>query len=181
LLQVRAGEAWWTGRDELFSTLIDKMEPPSLDLSEAVSKSAIRSGAYRDGIAWDAKEFSKADPITRHYKLWKTSKMIELASVEATERAEEAMARMEKHLETFRGRVGNDLTSMKAASQRVQTEVATMSEKYVAARDLLTSPDFERAIANAERMAAALKSISELSETKLSVAVFNGGSAKPAS
>jgi len=176
---VRAGEAWWTGRDELFSTLVDKMEPPSLDISDAAAKASIRSGAFRDGVAWDAKEFSKADPITRHYKLWKDSTMLELASVEASERAEAAMAKLEKHLETFRGRVGNDLTSIKAASQRVQTEVATMSEKYVAARDLLTSPDFERAIANAERMATALRSISELSETKLSVAVFNGGSAKP--
>lgn len=98
--------------------------------------------------------------------------MIELASTEAVDRANEALAGLEKHLDTFRSKIGNDLTSIKAASQRVQTEVTSMASKYIAARDLLTSPEFERAIANAERMATALQAISALSETKLSVAVF---------
>ncbi|MBK8117472.1 MAG: hypothetical protein IPK44_24605 [Candidatus Accumulibacter sp.] len=50
-----------------------------------------------------------------------------------------------------------------------------MSEKYKAAQEILTSPVMEKAIANAERLAIALKQISELSETKLSVAVFGSG------
>jgi len=102
---------------------------------------------------------------------------LELASEEATARAEAAVAKLESHLDKFRSRIGNDLTSIKAASQRVQTEVQTMSEKYDAACELLTSANFERAIANAERMAAALKAISELSETKVNVSVFSGGQA----
>lgn len=101
--------------------------------------------------------------------------MIELASEEAAQRAAQAVDKLDERINAFRSKVGNDLSSMKAASQRVQTEVQSMSDKYAAARDLLTSPEFERAIANAERMASALESISRLSETKLSVAVFSGG------
>jgi hypothetical protein len=40
---------------------------------------------------------------------------------------------------------------------------------------MLTSPEFLKAIENAERMASALASIQALTETKVSVAVFAGG------
>ncbi len=56
--------------------------------------------------------------------------------------------------------------------ERESYKVSQMSEKYKAAQEILTSPVMEKAIANAERLAIALKQISELSETKLSVAVF---------
>jgi SOS-response transcriptional repressor LexA len=64
---------------------------------------------------------------------------------------------------------------MKAASERVQNEVLQMQDKYRKAQDILTTPDFMKAIENAERMAAALEAIQKLTETKVSVAVFGGG------
>jgi hypothetical protein len=50
-----------------------------------------------------------------------------------------------------------------------------MRDKYKQAQDMLTSPEFLKAIENAERMASALASIQALTETKVSVAVFAGG------
>lgn len=98
-----------------------------------------------------------------------------VAATESAERAEESINRLRGVVNDFRSVIKNDLSSMKAASERVQNEVAQMQEKYKQAQALLTTPDFMRAIENAERMAVALKAIQELTETKISVAVFGGG------
>ncbi len=172
---MRAAEALWLGKTEAWESAVDRLCPPSLDLSVVITKATVKTGRFRDGVGVDAATIEEAQPISRQFGVWKNAKMIELASEEAVQRATAAAEKLDQHLATFRSRVNNDLASIKAASQRVQTETQSMSEKYAAARDLLTSPEFERAIANAERMATALEAISRLSETKLSVAVFSGG------
>lgn len=100
---------------------------------------------------------------------------IETVATEAADRAGTALENLDQTVRRFRERIRNDLSSMKSASDRVQSEVAQMSEKYKAAQAVLTSPGMEKAIENAERLAVALKAISALSETKLSVAVFGHG------
>jgi len=171
---VRAGEAWWIGRDEQFSTAVDDLCPPSINIAHSMASMYDKTGGNRDGISWNVAKLKKVQPQVIQFRLWKPSKMLELASEEAVSRAEAAVTKLEEHLEKFRSKVGNDLSSIKAASQRVQTEAQAMGDKYIKARDMLISPEFERAILNAERMATALESISKLSETKLSFAVFGG-------
>jgi hypothetical protein len=100
---------------------------------------------------------------------------IENHSIEAVEKANSAVLVLRKTLDQFRSVIGNDLTSIKASSARIQTETQAMNKRYQDAAAMLISPEFERAIENAERMAKALECISKLSETKLSVAVFSGG------
>ena len=100
---------------------------------------------------------------------------IEQHAVEVSGAAEEALKSLKAGLDKFRSTIANDLTAIKASGARVQNEVVQMKQAYQAAQAVLTTPDFERAVANAERMAIALKAISELSETKLSVSVFSGG------
>jgi cell division septum initiation protein DivIVA len=100
---------------------------------------------------------------------------IQIAAAESAERAETALSKLKETVDAFRGSVKNDLSSMKAASERVQTEVQQMQQKYKQAQDMLTTPEFMQAIANAERMAAALTAIQALTETKISVAVFGTG------
>ncbi len=99
---------------------------------------------------------------------------IEVVSTESADRANTALENLDTTVRKFRERIKNDLSSMKASSDRVQSEVSQMSEKYKAAQAILTSPDMERAITNAERLAVALKAVSELSETRLNFAVFGG-------
>jgi hypothetical protein len=100
---------------------------------------------------------------------------IEQQAVEVSGAAEEALKSLKAGLDKFRSTIANDLTAIKASGARVQNEVVQMKQAYQAAQTILTTPEFERAVANAERMAIALKAISELSETKLSVSVFSGG------
>jgi two-component SAPR family response regulator len=103
---------------------------------------------------------------------------VEQAAVETSEAAEDALKSLKVAMDKFKSTLANDLTSIKAAGSRVQSEALQMKQAYQAAQAMLTNAEFERAVANAERMAAALKAISELSETKLSVAVFSGGHAR---
>ena len=106
---------------------------------------------------------------------------IEQVAVETTGAANGALKELKVTLDKFKSTIANDLTAIKAASTRVQSETLQMKQEYMAAQQLLTTPDFERAIANAERLATALTAIQALNETKVSVAVFNGrdGAAAP--
>ena len=99
---------------------------------------------------------------------------IEVVATESADRANSALEKLDVTVKKFRERIKNDLSSMKASSDRVQSEVIQMGERYKDAQEILTNPTMEKAIANAERLATALKAISELSETKLSFAVFGG-------
>lgn len=99
---------------------------------------------------------------------------IEVVATESADRANSALENLDVTVKKFRERIKNDLSSMKASSDRVQSEVIQMGARYKEAQEILTNPTMEKAIANAERLATALKAISELSETKLSFAVFGG-------
>ncbi|MBK8105978.1 MAG: hypothetical protein IPK42_10555 [Betaproteobacteria bacterium] len=101
---------------------------------------------------------------------------IEQHAVEVSGAAEIALKSLKESLDKFKGTLANDLTAIKAASTRVQSEALQMKQAYTATSAMLTTPDFERAVANAERMAVALKAISELSDTKLSVSMFSAAS-----
>jgi hypothetical protein len=173
----KAAEFWWAGKTDAWESAVDKMVPPQLDVDATIRAARVKTSRFREGYAFRASVIEESQPLYRHFNLWKEAKMIELASEEAALRAVAAMEKLDKRIVDFRSRTANDLASIKAASQRVQTETQSMAEKYAAAQNLLTSPEFERAVANAERMAAALEAISKLSETKLSVAVFSGGGA----
>jgi len=99
---------------------------------------------------------------------------IEQAAVEMTGSANDALKELKATLDKFRSTIANDLTAIKSASTKVQSETLQMKQEYLAAQAVLTTPDFERAIANAERLAVALSAIQALNETKVSVAVFSG-------
>jgi hypothetical protein len=99
---------------------------------------------------------------------------IEQHAVEVSGAAEEALKSLKESLDKFKSTLANDLTAIKAASSRVQNETLQMKQAYQAAQAILTTPEFAQAVLNAERMATALKAIGELSETRLSVAVFGG-------
>lgn len=98
-----------------------------------------------------------------------------IAATECTERATQAIKTLDATVEAFNKNLKNDLASMKAASQRIQNESAQMRERYLEAQSILTSPEFERAIENAERMAIALQSLASLSQTSLNVSVLAAG------
>lgn len=173
---MQAGEIWWRGRDEQLSTKLDSMVPACLSLTETFQASVVKTSKFREGVGFDPKGFNTecGDLVLVSYGQWKVCMEATIAATESTVRAQAAVDKLKATLVDFRGTVKNDLSSMKAASERVQNEVLQMQDKYRQAQDLLTTPEFMQAIHNAERMATALKAIQELTETKVSVAIFGG-------
>ena len=174
---MQAAELWWAGRDDALSTKLDKMAPACFDISDALNAALVKTSSNRDGFGFKADVIERdeiADCIV-YFSQWKVSMEASIAATESTLRAQASVDNLRKTLVDFRGTIKNDLSSMKAASERVQSEVLQMRDKYKQAQDLLTSSEFVKAIENAERMAKALESIQHLTETKISVAVFSGG------
>ena len=173
---MQAGELWWAGKEETLSAKLDKMAPSCLSL-EQVFLASLKKAPTREHAVFDPTPLKRDDIEERMilFSQWKMSMEATIASVESTQRAQAAIDNLRKTLNEFRGAIKNDLSSMKAASERVQNEVLQMHDKYRKAQDILTTPDFMKAIENAERMAAALEAIQKLTETKVSVAVFGGG------
>ena len=174
---MQAAELWWAGRDEALSTKLDKMAPACFDISDALNAALVKTSSNRDGFGFRADVIERDEIADRmvYYSQWKVSMEASIAATESTVRAQASVDNLKKTLVDFRGTIKNDLSSMKAASERVQNEVLQMRDKYKQAQDLLNSPEFVQAIENAERMAKALESIQRLTETKISVAVFSGG------
>jgi len=171
---VRAAEAFWLDREERFEACVDRIRPSCFSLEKYLADTVVHTGAVRDGIAWRKETLTALDPITPFLEVWKMGTKVDIVSSEATEKAKDALLKLREELDNFRGVVKNDLSSMKAGSDRVQSEVNKMTQAYNKAVTLLNSEAFATAVQNAERMATALEAISKLSETKLSVAVFKG-------
>lgn len=86
---------------------------------------------------------------------------------------DEANAAYNKTLAGFRSTIKNDLSAIAASAEKVQTEVGKMQRAYQAAVETLNSPSMQSAIANAERLAAALKAVSELQSHSITFAVLD--------
>ena len=158
------------------STWLDKKAPKAYDASALISLACVRGGmASRDGLAWKTSVLKTGERHFAFHSAWKVSMETGLLADEAAERATTAIQKLDQVARDFRANTKNDITSMKAASERVQTEVVRMGDKYKQAMTLLNSEEFKTAVEQAERMAKAFECISALSETKLSVAVFSGG------
>lgn len=171
---MRVGELAWNGQEEALSRWLDKKAPKVYDgHGEAIKKAMVKT-PNREGVSFKASVIKEYDRPISFFSAWKASMETNVMADEAANRATEAVEKLRTITDSFRANIKNDMSSMKAASDRVQTEVAQMSDKYKVAMNLLNSPDFANAVAQAERMAKALECISMLSETKLSVAVFGG-------
>lgn len=177
---MQAGELWWAGKTEAFEHKLDKISPPCFDISEPLLSAMVKDSGSREGFAWKASVIEKLDGVSALHVMWRIGMEISIVSSEAAERAQADIAKLRSTLDGFRSAIKNDMTSMKAASDRVQTEVQQMRDRYKQAQDMLTTPDFMKAIENAERMATALQAIQKLTETKISVAVFSGGAGEKA-
>lgn len=177
---MRAAELYWLGREEAFGQKLDKIAPPCFDISTAMSTAMVKDSGSREGVAWKTSVIDKLDGISTLFSMWKVCMEASIVSSEAAERAQADITKLRATLDGFRGAIKNDMTSMKAASDRVQNEVQQMRDRYKQAQDMLTTPDFMKAIENAERMATALQAIQKLTETKISVAVFSGGAGEKA-
>jgi len=174
---VRAGELWWAGKTEALEYKLDKMAPACLigPIKSVFSRPAVHAQGGREGGGYRVGHIRLIEDTIVYFNYWKVCMETSIAAIESADRAQDAINKLKETVDEFRASVKNDIASMKAASERVQNEVIQMRDKYKQAQEMLTNPEFLQAIANAERMAAALNAIQHLTDTKVSVAVFSGG------
>lgn len=72
----------------------------------------------------------------------------------------------------LKSRLQNDSASIKASAERIEKEMARVHQATSTAVNALISPEMERAIENAERLALALQSISETRESTVKFSVI---------
>lgn len=92
---------------------------------------------------------------------------------EQTESIKQAVATYEELVKTFRGAVKNDISSVKASASAIENNLDRMRNVYLGTVAMLTSRDFVLAIENAERLATALKAISDLQSHSITFAVLD--------
>lgn len=171
----KIADLYWSGKETAYAVRVETSAPACFGQSQVFDGAMVRSTGGRDGCAWDERsvvEYSKT--VVPFELVWRSGMEIETVATESADRANSALENLDVTVRKFRERIKNDLSSMKASSDRVQSEVIQIGNRYKEAQAILTSPAMETAITNAERLATALKAISELSTTKLSVAVFGG-------
>jgi hypothetical protein len=170
----RAAEFYWAGNTQAFEESINDAAPKAIHAGRALSNAMIITGRFREGVAVKRKDVvsNEMQTIFLEFDFWRTTMELMTIAHEATNRVEAELKRVRDAVMSFRETTKNDLASLKASSDRVQTETMKMSKQYREAVDILTSPQFVQAIENAERLATALTAIQNLNQTKLSFAVF---------
>lgn len=138
----------------------------------AFSEREVDAWIVSGGLLWEPPVVGKTTATMRHEGDFAMSD-VEAAYKEAVEKvgsAQEAYLRLAK---TFKGEIKNDITSISASADRVLRENEKMRAAYEAAAKTLTSPEMVQAIANAERLAKALESISALQSHSITFAVLD--------
>lgn len=97
------------------------------------------------------------------------SERMETASAEI----EAAYDRFDVKRKKFRSEINNEVASVAASAGRISSEFAKVSDAVSKIERLMISPEMLSAIANAERLAAALQSISEIQSSRLTFAVID--------
>jgi len=135
----------------------------------------VRTGATREGLA-----YSKADIdiwVIAYAWAFDTERIFMNVEESLRNNYESASALWETYkekLDTFRNCARNDMTSLEAAARKTKEAAHRMVDAYASVFAQLNGADMERAIQNAERLAAALKSISEARSHQLVFSVADG-------
>lgn len=133
----------------------------------------------RDGVGFSAKELDRwicgggLETIMLETSEENGMPNVNEAYAKANVTIENAQAAYNKTLQTFRSAIKNDMASISASADKVKAESAKMHGAYTNAMTMLTSREMEAAIANAERLATALRAISELQSHSITFAVLD--------
>ena len=112
----------------------------------------------------------------QHSWSMQTEKLFMNIIAELKENYAEAAALWEaydKRLQEFRSNVKNDITSLEATARRTTEAVVRMNKSYGDVITQLNGPEMLAAIANAERLAAAMQALANLQSHKLTFAVID--------
>lgn len=87
---------------------------------------------------------------------------LEVAATNAAETVTKLVDGYREKLKGLKSDLQNDSASIKASAERIEKEFARVAASVANVSSVLTSPQFAEALANAERLAAALAAIQSL-------------------
>ena len=134
----------------------------------------ITKGGYRGGPVYQGKE------IIRWVVLVKWASATENAFMNVIEQlkdnydeAQKLWKGYDEQLTSFRSAIKNDVTSLEAAARKTTDAVQKMLGAYGNVVALMNGQEMQQAVANAERLAAAMNALANLQSHKLTVAVID--------
>jgi septal ring factor EnvC (AmiA/AmiB activator) len=93
---------------------------------------------------------------------------------EQYEQVTELWSKYDEKLKAFRGNVKNDISSLQASASKTAEAIQKMNRAYGEVVIQMTGEEMQRAIANAERLAAALESINRIQSQALTLQIGSG-------
>lgn len=164
----------WPGHEDLdeFDSRIDNACKRGRGLAH-VPGMRLNGRNNQHGDAFDMDKLDKTLPL-----LWDEQwrKFMSTEAKMLTELTDEVKAALEVYGNTvkqFRGAVKNDIASAKSAASSIEDNLRRMGLVYNSTAAMLTTAEFEKALVNAERMAAALRAISELQSHSITFAILD--------
>ena len=151
----------------------------------------IKTGSNREGIGFKEEDIRKAiimgaanwalinsRPIGSNIKTYEGIYImsdVEEAYKNANDVIGKAQDQYNKIVQSFRGSIKNDLTSISSSADKTVKECEKIQKSYVAVAELLTTDKMEQAIKNAERLANALSVLAEVKSTELNLTLLDKG------
>jgi len=155
------------GMDEFDSRMDDRAKTSRIGCPPPVKK-----GKGGEDL-WDSRDIDAVLPYWLAEE-WRNLMPVETKMIEEqTAEVGRVIDRYQVVVREFRATVKNDISSVKASAVATEETVNRIGKAYKETAAMLITPNFVRALENAERMAAALKAISELQSHSITFAVLD--------
>jgi len=130
----------------------------AVSLNHAIARGREQKGEIR----FVESEVLKVVPILLDIQ-WRKFMTVEAKMLsEMTDEVKDALYAYEEVVKKFRGSVKNDISSAKSSASSLEENIRRMGAVYKETMTILNSDEFMGALANAEKMAMALKALAEV-------------------
>lgn len=161
------------GKYALPDGLFDITGPVSRQLYAGMPR-AIKCPKHREGIGFRGKDVIRYSVTTQWAMNTEQALMNVLEQLEGNyEAAALLWERYKTRLVDFRSAVKNDVASLDAAAKRSTDATNKMVSAYGHVIEILNSTEMEKAVQNAERLAAAMQALANLQSHKLVLSVVD--------
>ena len=99
----------------------------------------------------------------------------DVAYEKASQTIDRAQTRYLEVVKAFRSEIKNDVSSIGASCEKMQKEITKLTTSFKEVESLMNSPSMLEAIKNAERLATAFSTLSDVKGSKLTFAVLSEG------
>lgn len=134
----------------------------------------IKTGRYREGIAWDANSIRAGELLYGYSFRTENALMNVIAELRGNyDEAEKLWSDYDVKLKDFRSKVKNDVSSLESSARKTTTAVQRMQKAYSDVIATMVSEEMAQATENAERLAKAMTALSSLQSHKITLDVVD--------